>query len=70
MKHAGEACAVAVVLLTGTLSVVAAAPPEKLEPCLACHGATGQSETENVAELHAATSRIATQVNAQARQIF
>jgi len=57
MKRVCGACAVAVVLLTGTLSAVAAAPPEKLEPCLACHGATGQSETENVPSLGAQPSK-------------
>jgi cytochrome c553 len=51
MKRAGGACVVASALLTGTLSAFAAAPPEKLEPCLACHGATGQSETEDVPSL-------------------
>jgi cytochrome c553 len=53
MKRAGGAWAVAAVLLTGTLDASAAAPPEKLEPCLACHGATGQSEIENVPSLGA-----------------
>ncbi len=53
MKRAGGACAVAAALLTGTLSAFAAAPPEKLEPCLACHGAAGQSETEDVPSLGA-----------------
>ncbi len=53
MKRAGGACAVAAALLTGTLSAFAAAPPEKLEPCLACHGAVGQSETEDVPSLGA-----------------
>ena len=51
MRRAGGACAVAAALLTGTLAVSAAAPPEKLEPCLACHGAEGQSEIENVPSL-------------------
>ena len=57
MKRAGGACAVVAALLTGTLSAFAAAPPEKLEPCLACHGATGQSETENVPSLGAEPSK-------------
>ena len=57
MKRAGGACAVAAALLTGTLSAFAAAPPEKLEPCLACHGAEGQSETENVPSLGAQPSK-------------
>ena len=51
MRRAAGACAVAAALLTGTLPVSAAAPPEKLEPCLACHGAEGQSEIENVPSL-------------------
>jgi cytochrome c553 len=53
MKRAGGACAFAAALLTGALSASAAAPPEKLEPCLACHGANGQSETEDVPSLGA-----------------
>src|ERR1700751_6275988 len=57
MKRAGGACAVAAVLLSGTLSASAAAPPEKLEPCLACHGANGQSQTENVPSLGAQPSK-------------
>jgi cytochrome c553 len=51
VRRAAGACAVAAALLTGTLAVYAAAPPEKLEPCLACHGAEGQSEIENVPSL-------------------
>jgi cytochrome c553 len=51
LRRAGGACAVAAALLIGTLAVSAAAPPEKLEPCLACHGAEGQSEIENVPSL-------------------
>jgi cytochrome c553 len=51
VRRAGGACAVAAALLIGTLAVSAAAPPEKLEPCLACHGAEGQSEIENVPSL-------------------
>jgi cytochrome c553 len=58
MKRAAGACGVAAALLTGTLSAFAAGPPpEKLEPCLACHGATGQSETENVPSLGAQPSK-------------
>ena len=59
MKRAGGACAVAAALLTGALSAFAAAPPEKLEPCLACHGAEGQSETENVPSLGAQPAKYA-----------
>jgi cytochrome c553 len=57
MTRAGGAYAVAAALLSGTLSASAAAPPEKLEPCLACHGATGQSEIENVPSLGAQPSK-------------
>ena len=57
MKRAGGGCVVAAALLTGTLSAFAAAPPEKLEPCFACHGTTGQSETEDVPSLGAQPSK-------------
>jgi cytochrome c553 len=57
MKRAAGACGVAAAFLTGTLSASAAAPPEMLERCLACHGATGQSETENVPSLGAQPSK-------------
>jgi cytochrome c553 len=46
MRRAG---AVAMALAAGTLPGSA----EKLEPCLACHGAQGQSETDNVPSLGA-----------------
>ena len=51
MGRAGGACAVGAALLTGTLSGFAAAAPERLDPCLACHGENGQSETEDVPSL-------------------
>ena len=57
MVRAGRVCAVAAALLTGALPVFAAAPPEKLEPCLVCHGAEGQSEIENVPSLGAQPSK-------------
>ena len=57
MRRAGGGCVVAAALLTGTLSAFAAAPPETLEPCFACHGTTGQSETENVPSLGAQPSK-------------
>ena len=57
MKRAGSACAVAAALLTGALSASAAAPPEKLDLCLACHGANGQSETADVPSLGAQPSK-------------
>jgi cytochrome c553 len=52
MARAGTACATLVALVAGTLPVLAAVQP-KLEPCLACHGAQGQSETANVPSLGA-----------------
>ena len=52
MSRAGTACATLVALVAGTLPVFAAVQP-KLEPCLACHGAQGQSETANVPSLGA-----------------
>jgi cytochrome c553 len=57
VRRAGGACAVAAALLTGTPATPGAAPPEKLEPCLACHGAEGQSEIENVPSLGAQPSK-------------
>ena len=45
--------------MTGTPAAPGAAPPEKLEPCLACHGAEGQSEIENVPSLGAQPSKYA-----------
>ena len=57
MERAAGACAIAAALLTGTLSASAAVPPERLEPCLACHGANGHSETENVPSLGAQPSK-------------
>jgi cytochrome c553 len=55
MERAGRACAVAMALVAGTFPVLAA-ERQKLEPCLACHGAQGQSETENVPSLGAQNS--------------
>jgi cytochrome c553 len=51
-----QACAVAAALTTGTLSASAATSPEKLEPCLACHGAEGRSENADVPSLGAQPS--------------
>jgi cytochrome c553 len=50
--RAGTLAAAVAVLLAGTLSALAD-PPEKLVPCLACHGEKGQSELENVPSLGA-----------------
>ncbi len=51
MERAGRACAIAAVLVEGGLFTAGAAPPEQLEPCLACHGAAGQSENPEVPSL-------------------
>jgi cytochrome c553 len=50
---AGKAGLVTVGLLVGALPAVGADLSEKLAPCLACHGAQGQSEIENVPSLGA-----------------
>ena len=56
MGRAGQFAAGAAALIAGTLSAYAE-PSEKLAPCLACHGATGQSEVENVPSLGAKLAR-------------
>jgi cytochrome c553 len=43
----------AAIVLAGALHAASAEPPEKLAPCLACHGAEGKSATENVPSLGA-----------------
>jgi cytochrome c553 len=48
MARIGHVTSILGILLAGALSVFAADLDEKLTPCLACHGAEGQSETENV----------------------
>lgn len=48
-----RAAAIAAATAAGALPAVAADPPAKLAACLACHGASGQSETENVPSLGA-----------------
>ncbi len=50
MGRAGKLAASAAALIAGTLCAFAD-PSEKLAPCLACHGATVQSEVENVPSL-------------------
>jgi cytochrome c553 len=50
--RAGAFVAAAAALIAGTLPALAD-PSEKLVPCLACHGAQGQSEIENVPSLGA-----------------
>jgi cytochrome c553 len=52
MGRAGTLVAAVAALLAGTLPAFAD-PPEKLVPCLACHGEKGQSELENVPSLGA-----------------
>jgi cytochrome c553 len=44
---------IAVVMAAFLATAHAAGPPEKLEPCLSCHGASGTSETEGVPALGA-----------------
>jgi cytochrome c553 len=58
MERAGWACAVAMALLAGTYPFTAAAQ-QKFESCLACHGAEGQSETQDVPSLGAQNSAYA-----------
>jgi cytochrome c553 len=53
MGRAGTAAAFLTALIAGALPAFAAELDEKLAPCLACHGAQGQSETENVPSLGA-----------------
>jgi cytochrome c553 len=48
---AARASALAAMVAAGTWPCAAASPPERLEPCLACHGADGQSETAEVPSL-------------------
>jgi cytochrome c553 len=49
--RAGVSCTIAAVLAGGVVFPAAAIPAERLEPCLACHGAEGQSETPEVPSL-------------------
>jgi cytochrome c553 len=53
MARIGHAASLLAVFLAGALPAFAAELDEKLAPCLACHGAEGQSETENVPSLGA-----------------
>jgi cytochrome c553 len=53
MGRAGKAAATLAALIAGALPAVAADLDEELAPCLACHGAEGQSQTENVPSLGA-----------------
>jgi cytochrome c553 len=53
MRRRGQAGLIAALLLAGASPGSAADLTEKLAPCLACHGATGQSEAENIPSLGA-----------------
>ena len=53
MGCAGKAGLIAAALLFGAPPAVGAELSEKLAPCLACHGAGGKSESENVPSLAA-----------------
>ena len=55
-RCAARAGLIATLLLTGAQSGLAAEAPESLAPCLACHGADGQSQIENVPSLGAQTA--------------
>ena len=56
MSRIGAGCVIAAILAAGPLLPAIAAAPERLEPCLACHGAEGQSETPEVPSLGAQPS--------------
>ena len=53
MRRVAKVAAFAAIVSAGALPALAAEPPEKLAPCLACHGAEGQSATDNVPSLGA-----------------
>jgi cytochrome c553 len=53
MGRVGRMAAVAAIVGVGAFPAVGAGLPEKLAPCLACHGETGQSQNENVPSLGA-----------------
>ena len=55
MGSAGRSCVVAM-LAADALFPASAAAPQRLEPCLACHGAEGRSETPEVPSLGAQLS--------------
>ena len=55
-RCAARAGLTATLLLTGAPSGLAAKVPDNLAPCLACHGADGQSQIENVPSLGAQTA--------------
>lgn len=53
MARVGKAAAFVALILAGALPAFATEPPENLASCLACHGAEGQSATDNVPSLGA-----------------
>ncbi len=53
MRRDGQTASFVALVSAGVLPASAAEPPEKLTACLACHGAEGQSATENVPSLGA-----------------
>src|SRR5947199_4623683 len=53
MRRVGTKAVFAAILSAAAPAALAAAPPEKLLPCLACHGETGQSQNDNVPSLGA-----------------
>src|SRR5579863_4670962 len=53
MGGAGRAALLAAAVLAGAFPALAAGLSEKLASCLACHGAEGQSQTDNVPSLGA-----------------
>jgi cytochrome c553 len=55
-RCAAKAGLIATLVLPGAPPGLAAEAPESLAPCLACHGADGQSQIENVPSLGAQTA--------------
>src|SRR3954451_21622711 len=53
MRRVGTAAVFAAILSAGAPAALAPGSPEKLVPCLACHGETGQSQNDNVPSLGA-----------------
>ncbi len=53
MRRAGKAGLTVLALFAGAFPAAAAETSEKLAPCLACHGADGQSQIENVPSIGA-----------------
>jgi cytochrome c553 len=56
MRFGAGRASVLAAMMAARVWPCAAAPPERLEPCLACHGADGQSETPEVPSLGAQPS--------------